>query len=230
MDVRLKKQIKLFIPMSKQAPPGRLLELRQETDRVYELHQMVVRAYSVQDYLQTLPVFQRYTKQGLDVCLNSHSFCPPECREWMLDLQLRNMRDFYDASYPWSEEEKEGELFDKGSRFVIAANGRVPIGFVHFRFEQQSGQVVLFLMSVQLEPEFQKHRLGKFLVNAVEFIGLELHVHGLMTMVLKANVQGCGFFKYLKYTPHLSSPELIAPDREHRHAILFKPLRTAATH
>jgi GNAT superfamily N-acetyltransferase len=211
--------------MTKVEVPQRLLELRRETDHVYELHQLIVHAYGVPDYLRELPVFQHYTRNGLDTYLISHRSCPPECRAWVLDLQIRNMRAFYDASYSWSEIEKRRELFDPGSRFIIAVNGRTPIGFVHFRFEQQYGQFVLFIMSVQVEPDFQKRRLGKFLVNAVEFVGLGLHVHGLMTMVLKANERGCGFFRYLKYGPHRSSPEQIVPGIEHKHAILFKPLK-----
>jgi GNAT superfamily N-acetyltransferase len=202
---------------------GRLSELRGEADLMYTLHEKIARAYEVPDYLASLPVFQRH--QGVNARIASHSSCPSEARDWMVNLQERNMHEFWDTSFKWSVDEKKRELFDIGSRFLIATVSESPVGFVHFRFEQQSGEFVLFIMSVQIEPQFQRKRLGRFLVQATELVGLGLKVNSLMTFVLKANKRGMGFFQSLMYTPHKSSPEVLAPGREHKHVILYKPLK-----
>jgi GNAT superfamily N-acetyltransferase len=201
----------------------RLTELRNEAALMYTLHEKIARAYEVPDYLASLPTFRHW--QRLNAHITSHSSCPSEIQDWMVDLQERNMREFWDVSFKWSVDEKKRELFDIGSRFLIATIDRAPVGFVHFRFEQQSGDFVLFIMSVQIEPKFQRKGLGKFLVQAAGVIGIGLKVNALMTMVLKANEGGLGFFRHQLYAPHSLSPEVLAPGKEHKHVILYKPLK-----
>jgi GNAT superfamily N-acetyltransferase len=132
----------------------------------------------------------------------------------------------YDASCTWNEEEKQVEMFDEGSRYLIAFVDSEPVGFLHFKFEQQYDEFVLFIFTVQIDPRLQGRRLGKHLVNTAEFIGLNQRVNAIMTMVFRANPQGLEFFKHLKYRVHYTSPSELEPDLREKHVyeVLWKPL------
>jgi GNAT superfamily N-acetyltransferase len=114
------------------------------------------------------------------------------------------MREVYDASYPWNRQEKSEELFAPDSRLLIASHEGSPIGFVHFKFEHQYGDLVLFIYTVQIESEYQRKKLGRFLIHAAEFIGLDVSVNAIMTAVHKVNEAGNRLFRSMKYRPHHS--------------------------
>lgn len=202
----------------------RNIEIKQEIEDFIALHAAVLDANRHQDYLKSLTPFHKFTKNGLDLNLYS-CWDVPECSEWMLDLYLRNMSDVWNESYAWSEREKTHELFDGTSHYLIAVNDTEPVGFVQFKFEQHGNDVVLFILTIQLEPAVQRKGLGRFFLNALQFIAMDFQAI-LMTLVYKANTGAIAFFDQMKYRVHPSSPDCIAPELEdkHKHVILHKSL------
>ena len=207
----------------------RIQELKEESESITRIQEYVLEANKKLDFLKTLTHFQKRNARGVEIHVNSYITCPEEYCEWMFNLLLKNMKDVWDQSYPWNPTEKRVDLFDVDSRYLIAtlSGDGTPIGFVRFKFEQQCNDFVLFIYDVHIEEAYQRHGIGKFLVRAVEFIGLDMSVSMLMTMVYKANMEGICFMSSLNYRVHSSSPDELAPEHadKHKHDILFKPLR-----
>ena len=200
------------------------IDIKEQIENFIGLHACVLDANKNQDYLKSLTPFQKFTKNGLDLNLYSY-WDVPECSEWMFDLYLRNMSDVWSQSYAWNADEKSHELFDGTSHYLIAVNETDPVGFVQFKFEQHGNDIVLFILTIQIEPAVQRKGLGRFFLNALQFIAMDFEAI-LMTMVYKANASGLEFFEKMKYRTHPSSPDCIAPELEdqHKHVILHKSL------
>jgi GNAT superfamily N-acetyltransferase len=197
--------------------------LHEEAERIALLQQRVLEAQDCEDYLANLPHFAEFHRKGMLALVQSCRGCPEEYLDWIMDLVTRNMTHIYDANWKWSVECKRHELSEYASNYLIATVSGIPIGFVHFRFEQQNDEFVVFLFDVQIEPEYQSRGLGTFLVTACEFIALERKAACVMTMVFTSS-RAVNFFQKLGYVPHASSPEMVCRDEKtvFRHQILFK--------
>jgi GNAT superfamily N-acetyltransferase len=68
------------------------------------------------------------------------------------------------------------QLLDPKSRFCALSVGERPVGFAHFRFELELDALRGLIMEFQIEPEFQWKGLGRFLLQAIEFI---VHKRGM---------------------------------------------------
>jgi GNAT superfamily N-acetyltransferase len=202
--------------------------IQQETVELTELHRRVNEAQETKDFLANLAHFQEFRRRALTVSISSFTGCPDEFSDWLLDLTLRNMREVYDRSWSWSEGAKQFELAESGANYLIAISDERPIGFIHFRFEEQNNELVLFIYDVQLEPHCQRRGLGTYLVDACEFIAREKKASCVMAMLFKANVIGVNFFEnHMKFRSHVLSPEIINPDKadEFKHKIIFKSVQ-----
>lgn len=201
--------------------------LQHETEQICILQKAVDDAQACEDYLATQKLFQTYQKNGLDVVLTSYQGCPSEYEDWIFDLVIKNMKAVFDNSWNWSDTSKHAEYIEEEARYLVATMDGSPIAFIHFRFEQQDNEFVLFIYDVQIEPDFQRRGLGHFIVHAVEFIALEYHVDCVMTMVFKACVPGMKFFTQMKYKPHNLSPSVTDPEHanEYKQEVLYKSLK-----
>jgi ribosomal protein S18 acetylase RimI-like enzyme len=202
--------------------------IQQETAELTELHHQVNDAQETKDFLAQLVHFQEFRRRALTVSISSFTGYPGEFSDWLLDVTLRNMREVYDQSWPWTEDAKQFELTEPGANYLIAVSDERPIGFVHFRFEEQNNELVLFIYDVQLEPQCQRRGLGTYMIDACEFIAREKKASCVMAMLFKANVVGVNFFEnHMKFRPHVLSPEIINPDKadEFKHKIVFKSVQ-----
>jgi GNAT superfamily N-acetyltransferase len=199
--------------------------LHEEAEQIATLQQRVNEVQECDDYLVSLPHFQQYCRRGLGIIIQSCRGCPCELGEWALDLTSRNMKGICEGNWAWNEKAKEHELREYAANFLFAISDGVPVGFVHFRFEQQNGEFVLFIYDVQVEPEIQRRGLGSHLVTGCEFIALEKKAPSVMTQVF-IDSPGKAFFEKLGYRPHSCSPESLDPERKElfKHQILFKPI------
>jgi ribosomal protein S18 acetylase RimI-like enzyme len=172
---------------------------------------------------------QEYASDDFRAMVTAFSHCPSDYVDWILDLTVRNMHEIYDEAWPWSESVKEFELKERGSNYLIAAAPN-PIAFVHFRFEEQNNEMVLFIYDIQVESDAQNRGLGSFLVAACEFIARERKATCVMTMLFKANEIGIRFFRRLSFTAHPVSPEVLNPAKaeEFKHIILWKQIGSRA--
>jgi GNAT superfamily N-acetyltransferase len=203
--------------------------IQRETAEMTELHRRVSDAQDTKDFLAHLAHFQEFRRRALTVSISSFTgYCPDEFSDWILDVTLRNMREVYDRSWPWSEEAKQFELTETGANYLIAVSDERPIGVVRFSFEEQNGELVLFIYDIQVEPHCQRRGLGTYMVDACEFIAREKKATCVMALLFNANQIGVSFFlTHMKFTHHLLSPEVINPEKadEFKHTIVFKSVQ-----
>jgi GNAT superfamily N-acetyltransferase len=177
------------------------------------------------DNLSDLPIFREFNRSGISGANTYYQHCPAELKDWVLDLTERNVRAFHEETSGWNPNEKRGELFDDSTRFNILSAADRTIGFAGYRFEAEMEALRIFIIGLQIEPEFQGKGLGKFLLQSLEFIGLKQGMEYVMVSVLHAQQQANGFFKKSRYVPHPLSPSIADPGNpRYDYEILHKSL------
>ena len=132
------------------------------------------------------PAFLSFTRNDLNLQISFSSKLSNDQLDFVFEMVKDNMEDRYDASgYGWDDEDKERELTEEGTRFLLIRdmskdsddeNDRI-VGFVHFRFSVQgdimdvmAGDTCLFLWDIHLEEEYQRKGVGKHVVTLLELI------------------------------------------------------------
>lgn len=202
------------------------LKAKQETEAINSKRRAMREAEEIEDLLEIIPMFKKYNKNGLDITIKSMKHAPEELKDWIFDLTKTCMFNYYDRSNGWDDRIKRTELFEDRARYLIAYNGDKAIGFVHFRFEFDQNEYLLYLYEIHVEEEFRSKGLGKWLIQACEFIALKHKVELVMCTLFKENGGSVKFFYNLNYRPHPSSPEMIDPVEgvETYYQVLWKPL------
>jgi ribosomal protein S18 acetylase RimI-like enzyme len=201
-------------------------KLKEETAMLNAKRQLISDAEAVPDLLADLPMFRQFSRNGLTCSVSCHLICPDEYRDWVFAITMRHMQRYYETSWGWSEKNKRQELFEEHSRYLIAVTDDHPIGFIHIRFEFESQSVMLYVYELQIEDEYQRKGLGRFLMQAAEFIALKRKMERVMLTVFKANTASRDFYRKMNYQMHPTSPDLCDREAalEATYEILFKPL------
>jgi GNAT superfamily N-acetyltransferase len=80
-------------------------------------------------------------------------------------------------------------------------------------------------MEFQIEPEYQRKGLGRFLLQTVEFIGLKRKIESVMLTVFRINTAAMNFYTRNHYQMHELSPGKCYPTNpDTDYEILFKSL------
>jgi ribosomal protein S18 acetylase RimI-like enzyme len=206
-------------------------KLKEETAQLNAKRQLIANAEAEPDLLADLPMFRQFDRNGLSCALVYFTSCPPEYRDWAYTLTAQHMKAYYDGSWGWSDKNKRLELFEEHSRYLIALADTMPIGFIHIRFEMERSTAVLYVYELQIEDACQGKGLGRFLMQAAEFIALKRKMEAVMLTVFKANIGACQFYSKLRYQRHETSPDNEVPEDaiEATYTILFKPLIKKST-
>ena len=77
---------------------------------------------------------------------------------------------------------------------------------MHWRFEEEEGDAIMYIMEVQLAQPCQGKGLGKFLVQLLELIARRSGLAKIMLTVMHANVAGQALYKRLGFVLDDSSP------------------------
>ncbi|KAH0794285.1 N-alpha-acetyltransferase 40 [Histomonas meleagridis] len=134
------------------------------------------------------------------------------------------MKDMYEKTWGWNEKKKKLELFSPLSRYLIAITPEKPIGFAHIRFEYEHNLVRIYIMEFQIEKEYQGKGLGRFLLQAIEFIGLKRGMEIIMLTVFRINTGALAFYHKMHYFPHELSPSVADPTGAYEYEVLCKSL------
>ena len=182
----------------------------------------------IEDALDLVPMFKKFNRNGLQVTLVASNRCPEEFEECCFDMVEKNMKTIYENSWGWKPEVKEQELYDEDARFIFAfvEDKPLPIGFLHYRFEMDYLETSALICDFHIEEEYRGKGLGKWMLQAIEFVALKLKLDAIIVQLFKENVQARQFFRHLKYTHHKTSPVVFDPENDHEydHEILFKSL------
>ncbi|EZA60500.1 N-alpha-acetyltransferase 40, NatD catalytic subunit [Ooceraea biroi] len=110
--------------------------------------QLINKANALANPLEKLQKFHEYTtKDNCTVklsCIRARN-AEPECLFWVFDIMERNMKSMYEqTSWGWNADEKQAELTEETSWYLVASCNDKYLGFSHFRFDVDNGDIVLY--------------------------------------------------------------------------------------
>ncbi|OHS99009.1 N-alpha-acetyltransferase 40 [Tritrichomonas foetus] len=203
-------------------------KLRQETELLNQKMQKIKDANANPDNLSDLPMFQKFNKNGISAVFKYYQHCPEESKEWVFDLTRRNMQELYEKTWGWNEGKKKRELFDDEARYLILTEeeSNKPIGFVHIRFEYENNTLREYIYEFQVEPEYQGKGVGRFMMQASEFIALKRGMEAVMLTVFRINTGAMAFYRKMNYGPHEISPSISDPAHldDYDYEVFYKSL------
>ncbi|KAF9430085.1 N-alpha-acetyltransferase 40 [Podila epigama] len=121
---------------------------------------------------------------------------PEHLRLFALDLVETNMMDLYMKSKDgWCRSDKEDEMRDEQSRYLIAFHDARPVSMVHFQFLEEETMTdrdaeVAYCFEIQVIPEYQRKGIGAYLIGLLETIGKAAEMEKVMLTVFKDFEQG----------------------------------------
>lgn len=184
-------------------------------------------ASEIEDQFCDIPVFRKYNKNGLNIEIRSYKHAPDEYKDYIFNLTKKCMFDIYEQTNGWDDKIKKRELFENESRYLIAfdiSDGIKPVGFMHYRFELEMNELSLYIYELNIEEEYRRKGLGKYIVMASEFIALKRGMEMVLLTIHKNNIIGVSFLQALHYEPHPTSPEIIDPFSNEFYCIKHKQL------
>ncbi|KAF9191195.1 N-alpha-acetyltransferase 40 [Haplosporangium sp. Z 767] len=125
---------------------------------------------------------------------------PPTLRSFAIGLVESNMKELYIKSKDgWCREDKEDEMQDVPSRYLVAFDGELPVAMIHFQFVQETTMTdrdaeVAYCFEIQVVPEYQRRGIGAYLIGVLETIGRVTQMEKVMLTVFKANTNAIKFY------------------------------------
>ncbi|XP_012226405.1 N-alpha-acetyltransferase 40 [Linepithema humile] len=176
--------------------------------------QLINKANALKDPLAALEIFHEYnTKDDCTIklsCVRAKD-AQEECLSWIFDIMERNMKDMYEESnWGWNASEKQTELTEETAWYLIASYNDKFLGFSHFRFDVDNGDVVLYCYELQLEPSIRRQGLGRFMMSALESMASRNQMLKVVLTVFKHNPSAIRFFYTLGYKLDNSNPSASA--------------------
>merc|ERR1719430_473311 len=121
-----------------------------------------------------------------------------------------NMKAMYQKSHwGWSSANKKAELEETAAWYLVARTQEgVPVAFIHFRYDMDFDDDVLYCYEIQLEKNLRGKGLGKFMMKVLELLMMKAGLLKVMLTVFKHNPKAVTFFKeVLNYSIDETSPE-----------------------
>ncbi|XP_011704319.1 PREDICTED: N-alpha-acetyltransferase 40 [Wasmannia auropunctata] len=176
--------------------------------------QLINKANALSNPLETLQKFHEYIAKDNNTiklsCVKAKD-ASSECFSWILDIMERNMKDMYEqSSWSWNAAEKQAELTEETAWYLIALYDDKFLGFSHFRFDIDNGDVVLYCYELQLEPSARRKGLGRFMMSALESMAYQNQMLKVVLTVFKHNPSAIQFFYALGYKLDNSNPPVSA--------------------
>lgn len=127
---------------------------------------------------------------------------PAELMDWAFGLLKSNMQTLYENSgWGWSDSKKRGEMSLADMRYIVArelASGR-PAGYLEFLGVVEDRGTVFYMYELQIEPDFHRKGLGKFLVQTFELFARRSRIDWIHLTVFTDNEAAVAFYKALKF-------------------------------
>ncbi|XP_041354621.1 N-alpha-acetyltransferase 40-like [Gigantopelta aegis] len=202
------------------------LKRKEETAKMKLSLVKVDNCNKMEDPLAPFVVFKKFDRNGLVAKIECKRVgdLDKQTIDWAFELTKTNMKDLYAQSeWGWKDREKKDEMIEHKAWYLVARdNDDKPIAFVHFRFDMEFDEEVLYLYEIQLVPEIRKKGLGKFLVLTLELMANKYDMRKVMLTSFKHNKEGFDFFKALKYDVDEISPEARVFEEGYDYIIMSK--------
>lgn len=201
-------------------------KVKMETLAINAKRAKASEAEEIEDQLEILPIFKVFNRNGLRANIVSHKHAPEELQHWIFELCKNNMFNYYENSNGWDDNIKRHELFEDRARYLIAYVDEKPIAYVHYRFEFDQGELIVYVYELHVEEAHRNKGLGKFMVQAIEMIALKRGMELVMLTLFKEDEGAVRLFRRMNYQLHNSSPEMIDPEEaiDCFYSVYWKPL------
>ena len=177
-------------------------EKKAEKERKNAAVANVKLANSVKDPLDILPKpFSVYNKNGLDLVLETVR--APDMDEatlsWAFEQVKTNMKPLYDEVYKscqeldW-EDKKEEMREDLAWYLLVRTTEGAPVAFSHFRYDLDYGDEVLYCYQIQVQLEYRRKGLGKFMMKVLEMLMIKADMLKIMCTIFKNDISQFEFF------------------------------------
>jgi len=172
------------------------LEMQKKVDARIKF---VNAANKQEDPLAALPSFKVFSKNGVTGSLSTKRVGDLDQNEkdTVVEILIRNMKALYEQSnWGWNEKNKRDEMMEDSAWYLLAKNedGKI-CGFSHFRYDMDYDDEVLYVYEIQIDEEFQRKGLGRFMMQVLEMLAFKADLRKIMLTVLKHNESAVVFFK-----------------------------------
>jgi len=206
--------------MGKKSLKGKEKKMKRK-EEILKLNEAVLAvktAELVENPLEALAAFQKFSRNGLELRLECKlvKYMSDEEFDVVFDLVEKNMRSLYDgSSWGWNDKGKREEMREDNARYLLAFNSENEIvAMSHFRFDVDDDIEVLYCYEVQLTENVRRKGLGKFLMQILELVAMKSKMKKVILTVFKANTRAISFFTKMKYTIDETSPQFQDEDVE----------------
>ncbi|KAF0697388.1 Aste57867_11940 [Aphanomyces stellatus] len=212
--------------------PPKTKRLTKKEQQALVRRQLLAQANNVVDFMVDYAAFATYQMRDSDdaICLRSlHAAAlTPTERADIERLFCDNMQTLYEnSSWGFDLEKKRVELFEDAARYIVVERASSPghiEAFLHFRFLEDDGDVVVYVYEIQVGAGMQRQGLGKRLMQVLELIGRKHKMKFILLTVFKTNVHAMQFYtKTMGFDIDETSPSANGDDTE-SYEILSKPL------
>ncbi|XP_060602682.1 N-alpha-acetyltransferase 40-like [Ruditapes philippinarum] len=188
-------------------------------------------ANKIENPLSMLEPFKKFERNGVSLVIDfkRSGDMDDETKEFVFQLCKKNMQTLYEKCgvHGWKDREKREEMSEERALYLIVRNkDGEPVAFVHFRFDMEYDEEVLYCYEIQLTEPLRRKGLGKFLMQILELLAYKTEMTKVMLTVFKANDSAVTFFmEALKYEIDDISPDDGMYEEEARYWILSKPIK-----
>ena len=101
--------------------------------------------------------------RGYDIAFRSIQQLDHSTTNHMFRMLVQNMKEAYEETIGWNEEEKYEEFTHKDGKFLIAvdsSNSQEILGFCYFRFEREGEADVIYCYELQVRVEYRHKHIG----------------------------------------------------------------------
>jgi len=186
-------------------------------------------ANKLEDPMSMLLPFKKFQRNGLNAIIECKRVkdLDTDTIDFIFNLVKSNMQTLYETSdWGWDDREKKAELTEDRAWYLIARDvdsNNKPVALVHFRFDLECDDEVVYCYEIQIVPEVRRKGLGKFLMQILELMAHKTDMKKVMLTTFKHNPVGEDFFMTkLKYTVDETSPQDPLFDEGYSYSILSK--------
>lgn len=176
-------------------------EIADENTSMQAKQIIVDAANNTDDPLAKMVAFKKFDRNGLNLSLQCSRVkdLDEDTMDWIFKLTKDNMQRLYEeADWGWTDKEKKEEMTEDAAWHIVArdlAHDNKPVACVHFRFDMDEGDAVLYCYEIQLVKEVRRKGLGNFLMKTLELLAFQNNMEKVMLTIFKENHEGNKFFK-----------------------------------
>lgn len=207
---------------------------KEENAKLSAAQLKVDTANKLEDPMSMLVPFKKYERNGvcLDIECNRVGDLDADTVEFVFQLCKKNMQNLYEScDWGWKDSVKREEMTEDKAWYLIARDqDKKPVAFVHFRFDLEVDQEVLYCYEIQLSDSVKRKGLGKFLMQILELLAYKTDMPKVMLTTFKHNDVGVKFFREaLKFEVDEISPDDPVYEEGYSYWILSKSIKPKAS-